>query len=120
MQREHGRLVTAASIERLQQAGVIQPWAVEIEQGEDKPAATVNGFYAVDENALNALDATTYHSLKGAPMALAYGQLYSMSQTKQLTLRAQYLSQQTTATPTNLDRLFDGPTSVDETLSFNF
>lgn len=118
LQREHNRLVTVASIERLQHAGVIQPWALSIEQGEGLQAAVINGFYAIDENALNALDAETYHSLKGAPMALAYGQLYTMSQTNQLTLRAQYHAQHSvdTSIPADASDFFKD----DETLRFNF
>lgn len=123
VQREHSRLVTEASIERLQKAGVIQPWELAVEQGEDQPAASISGFYAIDENALNALDADTYHSLKGAPMALAYGQLYSMSQSHQLTLRAQYHHTQRSATtelPADVDALFGNGMGEDDTLKFDF
>ena len=78
----------------------------------------VNGLYRVDEQALNALDAETYATLQGAPMQLAYGQLYSMAQVEQLTQRAALQDKLADAhPPANLDEIFS---EGDDELMFDF
>lgn len=108
-QCERNRHVTQKAANVLGDAGVIAPWPLKIEQGEGQEPLTVNGLYRVDEKALNALEGEAYAALKGAPMALAHAQLFSMSQLNQLTelakVHAQHRRQEV---PENLDSVLDG------------
>ena len=66
---------------------------------------------------MNALGAEAYVKLRGGPMALAYAQLFSMSQLNQLTERAKFHAQHATQeVPENLDSVFDN----DDDLTFDF
>ncbi len=78
-QTDRNRVVTQTAVDALQAAGLIQPWPLNVQDGNK--AVAVEGLYRVDETALNALDAATLHGLrdKGA-LALAYAQLISMNQ----------------------------------------
>lgn len=78
-QTDRNRVVTQTAVDAVQAAGLIQPWPLNVQNG-DKTVA-VEGLYRIDETALNALDAATLHGLrdKGA-LALAYAQLLSMNQ----------------------------------------
>lgn len=111
-QLEGQRQRTEKAADLLQAAGVIQPWPLTLPVQNDK--VTVNGLYRVDEKALNALDAETYATLQGAPMQLAYGQLYSMAQVDQLTQRA---ALHHTQAPVSLDELFG---EGDDDFTFDF
>ncbi|WP_087720923.1 SapC family protein [Salinicola salarius] len=115
---EKNRQLTQAAAGVLGDTGVIEPWPLKIERGEGQEPLKVNGLYRVDEKALNALDADTYATLRGGPMALAYAQLFSMSQLSQLAERAKFhdkhhAQQQTSE---NLDQFFGD----DEELTFDF
>ena len=78
-QTDRNRVVTQTAVDAVQAAGLIQPWPLNVQNG-DKTVA-VEGLYRIDETVLNALDAATLHGLrdKGA-LALAYAQLLSMNQ----------------------------------------
>lgn len=78
-QTERNRVATQAAVDSLQAAALIQPWPLNIQNGDK--AVAVAGLYRIDETALNALDAASLHGLrdKGA-LALAYAQLLSMNQ----------------------------------------
>lgn len=118
-QCDKNRQVTAASTQKLADAGVIEPWPLTLERGEGQEPLKVNGLYRVNEKALNALEADTYTTLSGGPMALAYAQLFSMSQLNQLTERAKLHAQQgTQEMPENLDSVLDG--MDDDDLTFDF
>lgn len=115
---EKNRQVTQAAAGVLGDTGVIEPWPLKVERGEGQEPLKVNGLYRVNEKALNALDADTYATLRGGPMALAYAQLFSMSQLSQLAERAKFhdkhhAQQQTSE---NLDQFFGD----DEELTFDF
>jgi hypothetical protein len=116
-QCEQNQQVTAASTQKLHEAGIIEPWPLTLERGEGQDPLKVNGLYRVNEQALNALGAETYVKLRGGPMALAYAQLFSMSQLNQLTERAKFHAQHATQeVPENLDSVFDN----DDDLTFDF
>lgn len=116
-QCEHSRSATEAATRALQQAGVIAPWPLTIQRhGADEAPKAMKGLYRVDEAALNALDAQTYATLQGAPMALAHAQLLSLSQLEQLTERARALAEQG-APPEDLNALFG---EDDDELGFDF
>lgn len=117
-QCDRNRQVTAASTQKLAEAGVIEPWPLTLERGEGQEPLKVNGLYRVNEKALNALESEAYAVLRGGPMALAHAQLFSMSQLNQLVERARFHAQQEGAAnpPENLDELFED----DDDLTFDF
>lgn len=113
---ESQRQRTEKAADTLQAAGIIQPWPLQLTlHGE---SVKVSGLHRVDEQALNTLTAETYATLQGAPMQLAYAQLYSMAQVDQLTQRAVMQARLGNAqAPENLDAVFgDG----DDDLEFDF
>lgn len=113
------REVTAASTQKFHEAGVIEPWPLTLECGEAQEPLKVNGLYRFNEKALNALDADTFATLRGDPMALAHAQLFSMSQLNQLTERAKlHAKHATQEIPENLDSVQDG--MDDDELTFDF
>jgi hypothetical protein len=118
-QCEQSRQMTAASVQKLVDAGVIEEWPLQIGRGEGKEPLKVNGLHRINEQALNALDAETLHGLRGGPLSLAYAQMFSTHQLNQLTQRAELLSKagSTQEMPENLDSLFD---SEDDDLTFDF
>ncbi|WP_434986226.1 SapC family protein [Vreelandella zhaodongensis] len=108
-QCEKNRQVTLKACSALADAGAIVPW----EEGSGQWA---KGLYRFDENVLNALSPSAYHSLRGVPMAIAHAQMFSMNQVEQLAQRAKLLEQYG-QTPENLDTLFGND---DDELSFDF
>jgi hypothetical protein len=87
-QCEQSRVQTQHAAEVLTNAGVIEPWPLQVSREEGQEPLTVNGLFRVSEHALNALNEETYAALQGPPMALAHAQLFAMSQLNQLTDRA--------------------------------
>ncbi|WP_346799129.1 SapC family protein [Halomonas sp. Bachu 37] len=115
-QCENNRQTTQAACQALESAGILTPWPLTVPIGESRKR--FNGLYRVDEQALNTLDAETYATLQGAPMQLAYAQLYSIAQTEQLTQRAALQERLAQAqAPANLDELFG---EEDDDLEFDF
>lgn len=102
---EQSRHAATAAGRALKDAGVVAEWPLTVPVGESHKR--INGLYRVDEQALNALDAETYATLQGAPMQLAYAQLYSQSQVEQLTRRAEIHAQLEKANTTpDLEAMF--------------
>lgn len=111
---------TQQAVDALQQAGVLQPWPLEISRGEEETPKKIEGLYRIDEQALNTLKADTYATLQGAPMALAHAQLFSAHQLGQLTERAKFHAQSNThEMPENLDSVLEGMDDDDD-LMFDF
>lgn len=78
-QIEASRRTTQAAVDALQAAGLIQPWLLNLQQGEQ--TLTVDGLYRIDEAALNALLEEAFLGLrKLGALPLAYAQLLSMNQ----------------------------------------
>jgi len=116
---EANRQRTQQAVDALQQADVLQPWPLEISRGEGATPKRVEGLYRIDEKALNTLDAETYVTLQGAPMALAHAQLFAAHQLSQLTERAKFHAQTgPQEMPDDLDSLFNDDDDGD--LSFDF
>lgn len=116
-QCERNRQVTQAAAKALADAGLLEPWPLQIARGEGQEPLKVNGLYRVSEKGLNALDGEAYTTLRGGPMALAHAQLFSMGQLNQLTERMKFHDQQAAdQPPENLDELFGG----DDDLTFDF
>jgi len=105
---EADRQRTQKAVDALQQAGVLQPWPLEISRGEGEAPKKIEGLYRIDEKALNTLDAEAYATLQGAPMALAHAQLFSAHQLHQLVERAKFQAQNTPQElPDDLDSFFN-------------
>lgn len=89
---ERNRVSTDAAVHALSEANVLQPWAFQVRvDGQD---IAVNGLFRVDEAALNALDDQWFLYLRqmGA-LAIAYAQLFSMGQARNLERLAQVQQQ---------------------------
>jgi hypothetical protein len=92
-QYEHNRHATQQTADALDQAGVVEPWPLSIERNEGQEPLKVNGLYRINEQALNSLEDDVYATLKGAPMALAYAQMFSIAQLNQLADRSTFHAQ---------------------------
>lgn len=78
-QVERSRVVTQVAVDALQTAGLIQPWRINIQNGEQ--AVAVEGVFCIDEAALNGLPDGDYIALrKTGALPVAYAQLLSMNQ----------------------------------------
>jgi len=120
-QYEHSRHATQLTADALDQAGVIEPWRLTIQRGEGQEPSTVNGLYRINEQALNSLENDIYVTLKGAPMALAYAQMFSIAQLNQLKNRATFHAQHDASqqAPETLESLLGGLDDDDDELTFD-
>lgn len=53
---EANRQRTQQAVDALQQAGVLEPWPLEISRGEGETPKQIEGLYRIDEKTLNTLD----------------------------------------------------------------
>jgi hypothetical protein len=82
-QIERSRVATQAAVDALQAAGLIQPWPLNMQQGDQ--TIPVEGLYCIDEAALLAVQDDVFLTLrKAGALTLAYAQLLSMSQLDKL------------------------------------
>ncbi|HZV64882.1 MAG TPA: SapC family protein [Telluria sp.] len=82
-QIERSRVATQAAVDALQAAGLIQPWPLNMQQGDQ--TIPVEGLYCIDEAALLAVQDDAFLTLrKAGALPLAYAQLLSMSQLDKL------------------------------------
>jgi hypothetical protein len=116
-QYQQARSLTAEATQTLEEVGLLKEWQLTVPVGDSHKA--ISGLLRVDEQALNALNADTYARLQGAPMQLAYAQLYSMAQVNQLTLRAELDRKLNQAEQSDVD-LEDLFGDEDDNLDFNF
>ena len=80
---ERDQVMTALAVSALAEAGVIKPWPLTMQVGDQQMA--VSGLHTVDEAALNALDDATFLKLrKASSLVIAYGQLLSIVQVQGL------------------------------------
>ncbi|UDL03829.1 SapC family protein [Marinobacter sp. CA1] len=108
------RQATGNACQALQQAGVLTDWVLDVPVGG--VCRQVRGLKRIDERALNALDESAFAALRGAPIQIAYAQLFSMSQVKQLSQRASLPMNAVNEKRFSLDDLFgeeDGNLSFD-------
>jgi len=78
-QIEGNRMATNAAMASLAEAGVFEPWPLQVE-AEGKKAA-IKGIHRINEKALDKLDEAAFMTLrKTAGLRLAYAQLMSMQQ----------------------------------------
>ncbi|MFD1252827.1 SapC [Devosia equisanguinis] len=73
-----GIRTTNEAIGRLKERGLLEPWPLVIQDGENK--VPINGLLRVSESALTQLDAVSFAALReGGTLAVAYAQLISMA-----------------------------------------
>ena len=94
-------LVTERAVNALADADLIAPWEINLKQGEE--VVPVDGLFRVDEATLNKLDDEDFLTLrKAGAVAIAYAQLFSISQLAVLerlgVLQGQILEQQVAQT----------------------
>ncbi|MHB0776545.1 SapC family protein [Halomonas sp. WWR20] len=122
-QCDKNRQATAAACQALSQADVIEEWPLKIERGEGQEPITVQGLYRINEKAMNELAAEAFAGLrKHGALALAYAQLFSMSQLSQLIERAKFheklhAKQADQSASRDIDSLLDGD---EDDLTFDF
>tara|TARA_R110002020_G_scaffold19111_7_gene66434 strand:- start:1745 stop:2497 length:753 start_codon:yes stop_codon:yes gene_type:complete len=92
------RRLTDNACQALAEQGVLQSWQA------DRGGSVVKGLYQIEEAALNKLTAQQLYDLQGMPLAVAYGQMFSMAQHDQLAQRAALHDK--IATPKSIDELF--------------
>jgi hypothetical protein len=93
--RDHSRILTQAACSALDDAGVICPWELNINRGEDQEPQSVSDLYRVDRTALSKLDDSVINALfKTGSLEMAYAQLLSMQQIHRLVKYLEILSQQ--------------------------
>ncbi len=116
---ERSRMATDLAVAALADAGLIQPWPLKVMT--DGQAMPVDGFFRIDEAALNSCDNETFLKLrKSAALPLAYMQLVSMGQVAlfdQLIRIQQQLASHQQRQISPLDEIFEMASS--DTLKFN-
>ena len=122
-QCDKNRQVTAKASQLLGDTGLVEQWPLKIECGEGMEPITVQGLYRINEKAMNELAPEAFADLrKHGALALAYAQLFSISQLSQLTDRAKFhekhhAKQADQSTSRDIDSLLDGD---DDDLTFDF
>lgn len=121
-QRERQHQTTRQATRLLQEAGLIKPWALQIERGEGHAPYKVEGLHYIDEKALNALPADAFAALRNqGALTLAYGQLFSTTQVDKLTERASFHAKHSAQhQPAPFDGSYDGLFGDDDELTFDF
>lgn len=118
-QCHHNRQITDTLVQQLADAGLIQPWALQV-QAEGGTPITINGLFHINEAALQQLPGETLGRLAASSaLGIAYAQLLSADRIAELLqrhqLRAQQQGQQSAAP--DLDKLF-GESGDGDTLKF--
>jgi len=92
---DKGRTRSQGACAALKEAGVISPWELSINRGEDQEPQKVKDIYRIDESALNKLDGSVLADLQNSgALAMAYGQLFSMHQIRNFDKNLKFLAQQ--------------------------
>lgn len=120
-QCEKNRITTQQATARLAEHGLIAPWDLAVPTDADGGTPVkLDGVYRVDEAKLNQLDGNALADLKGAPLALAYAQMFSTGQHKALADRLQFQARHAEQgeVPESVDSVFGD--DDDDELSFDF
>ena len=121
-QVERSRVATQAAVDALAAANLIQPWPMDIKQGEQN--IPVAGLYRIDEAALNALENEAFLTLRrSGALPAAYAQLLSMNQLA-LLRRLSQIQATLNAPPPSVEQKFAGLRGIglsqdDGTLKFH-
>ncbi len=93
-QCEEDKTRTRLACKSLAEAGVVEPWAMEINTGEAEPVK-IQGLQRISQSALNAIDADTLLSLRDSfGLYVAHGHLFSLQQIRQLITRVEQIGQE--------------------------
>ena len=89
--REQSYISANSATKLIVENQLLKEWPLVISAAYDSSASRMEGFYSIDEEKLNNLEASTLGTLRqhGA-LALAYAQLLSMSQTEQISRRLEF------------------------------
>lgn len=117
---ERSRRTTDVAVAALAEAGVIQPWPIQLKTEQGEQPAPVS-LYRVDEIALNALTDEAFLKLrKASALPIAYAQMLSMGQLGMFEhlarLQAQLRPPPAPTLPESIDSLFEMP--GDDTIQF--
>ncbi len=118
---QHLDSVTRDAAHALDEAGLIEPWPLQVKQTADDPGHVMEGLYRIRRDGLRQLSAEALETLCGDPLELAFAQQFSTYRISQLGERAKLIAsaeQTTGAVGDNLDTVFDG--SDDDDLIFDF
>ena len=104
---EQSKNQTKSAVQKLVELHLLKPWSVDLPLTEDK-VQKLTGLYCIDEQALNDLEPVQFAQLRATgSVALAYAQLFSMHNIKQLTKRAKFLKEHNVdALEVDLEKLF--------------
>ncbi|MBV5310395.1 SapC family protein, partial [Chromatium okenii] len=115
---EHDRVLTQKTVDALQAANLIQPWALTVKH--DEAAVQVAGIFRIDEAALNTLDENAWLTLRrSAALPVAYAQLFSMNQISALE-QASVTQTQLRSVPPPPSPLFRQPAPALKDIGFSF
>lgn len=96
-QCEGNRQQTIKATTALAEHNLLVPWTLTVDGSGDTPQR-IGGLYRIDEEALNQLPAEQFAALRpNGAIALAYAQLFSMTQHSQLSERIKYHDQHSTS-----------------------
>lgn len=86
---------TQLACNALADAEIMMSWPLKIERGEGMAPITFEGLYRIDETALNKLEEKTFSQLRDSlGLVIAYAQLFSINQLKQLGTRADFIERE--------------------------
>lgn len=116
----NNRVLTDKLVQQLAEAGLIQPWELQLQSSEGE-AMPVRGVFQINEAALRALAGDVLSTLAASgALAIAYTQLLSSERIKEFEQRYQYREQDQAANKVpDLDDLF-GENDDNDTLNFGF
>lgn len=82
---------TDVACDLLASYGLIVPWPLKIQQADNLGTREINGLHCIDEQKMLDMASNDFAELRSnAALALAYAQMFSMSQLEQLSLRSEY------------------------------
>ncbi len=113
------RILTNIACQALDESGVIEPWPIKIDRGNELEPIALEGFYRINESALNALASEELTTLRNSGgLLIAYAQLLAQAQIKVLDSRAKYLADIAAAKDSQNDELA-GMLEKEDTLNFD-
>lgn len=98
------RATTQAACKALADAGILEAWPLNVQKGEEEGVTSIEGLYRINEAKMNSLEPLEFAGLReNGAFSLAYAQLFSMPQLKQLDRRYQFRALQQHQLDNNLE-----------------
>ena len=89
------RDVTQAAVNALTKADIFEAWPINVQKGGEDKVIAIEGLFRINEAKLNSLQKEEFSSLReSGAITLAYAQIFSMPQLKQLNRRFEFLALQ--------------------------